>query len=613
MNKGKSRNFHKAISNNIYILTIAFKLCPFRVVIDIAVNLMSKMVGFYFLLIIEALVKGLQRNETFDKLVFIVILNSVILLVIKGIWCIYNEKTKLVYDQTLIEKMNLLVFGKAFEADISCYEDAEFYDNYTKAATEANGRMIKVIDTISSIISGIVVAVCYLIKLATIDYFSVIIVLMPVVATSVMGKRLKLLDYKLTMENVGHNRKKEYVKRTIYLNKYAKELRLYPIFQVLQEIFNEAVGNIIKNIKRYCFPMMGFRLFQRLLAGSLPTIGFMIYKVYKSMREPASISDFTVLFYGVLSLSGAMEVLLYNLVTLQTDSLYIDNLKQFLNHTPSIKNEVDAIPVPERIESIEFVNVSFSYPNSDRPVLKNINLTLHMNTHEKVSIVGHNGSGKSTFVKLILRLYDPTEGEIWLNGKNIKGYDLKEYRKVFGTVFQNFNIFSMSVAENVLMSDAEPNKEKLVEQALGKSGISDKVFTFKKGMHTMLTREFDEEGEVLSGGQNQKIAIARAFAADSKVLILDEPSSALDPIAEDKIWDSLIEISRNKGAIFISHRLSACKLADKIYLMEGGSITEQGSHKELMELNGKYADMFRKQAMNYQMQGWGSYGEKRTV
>ncbi|BCJ93727.1 ABC transporter ATP-binding protein [Anaerocolumna cellulosilytica] len=602
MNKEKPKNLHNAIKSNIYILSIAFKLCPPRVIMDIAVNLMSKLVSFYFLLIIETLVKGLQRNEAFDKLVLIVVINSFVLLVIKGVQCIYNEKTKLIYDQILIERMNLMVFGKAFEADISCYEDAEFYDNYTKAAAEANGRIIKVIDTISNILSGIVVAVCYLIKLATIDYFSVIIVLMPVLATSVMGKRLKLLDYKLTMENVSHNRKKDYVKRTVYLQKYAKELRLYPIFSVLQEIFNEAVENIIKNIKKYCYPMMGFRLFQRLFAGSLPTIGFMIYKVYKSIREPAGISDFTVLFYGVLSLSGAMEVLLYNLITLRTDSLYIDNLKQFLNHSPSIKNEVNAIPVPERIESIEFVNVSFSYPNSDRPVLHNINLKLHMNRYEKVSIVGHNGSGKTTFVKLILRLYDPTEGEIRLNGINIKAYDLKEYRKAFGTVFQDFNIFSMSAAENVLMEDAEPGKENLVKKSLEKSGILDKVLTLKKGIYTMLTREFDEEGEVLSGGQNQKIAIARAFAANSNVLIMDEPSSALDPIAEDKIWDSLIEVSRGKGAIFISHRMSACKLADKIYLMERGCITEQGSHEELINYNGKYADMFKKQAMNYQSQ-----------
>lgn len=598
--RGKLKRINIVISNNIYILSTALRLCPLRVIMDIIVNIMTKLIGFYFLILIEMLINGLENNKSFSYLVVLVMLNSILLLVVGAVQNIYNEKLKLIYDQTLIEKMNILIFQKAVKADISCYEDADFYDNYTKAASEANGRVLKVIDISSNIISGFLVALCYLIKLATINYVSVIIILMPVLATIVMGKRLNEYDYKLNMSNVLHNRKKEYVKRTVYLQKYAKEMRLYQIFDVMVDLYNVSVNNIIKNIKKYSYPMMFYRLFQRLLAGSLPTIGFMIYQLYKSIQEPVSISDFTVLFYGVLALSSAMEILLNNIITLQSTSLYIDNLMHFMNHVPSINNDVNAVEIPQKIMSIEFVNVSFFYPNSNRPVLKDINLVLNINKKEKISVVGHNGSGKSTLVKLILRFYEPTSGEILLNGQNIKKYNLAEYRNIFGTVFQDFNMFSMTVAENILMRDYTPQDKELVDMALQKSGIQDKVESYKNGIHTMLTREFDDEGEVLSGGQNQKIAIGRAFATDSHILIMDEPSSALDPIAENMIWESMLEVCKEKGTIFISHRLSASKLADSIYMLEDGYIIEKGSHEHLMNLNGKYANMFHKQAINYQ-------------
>ncbi|MFD2506408.1 ATP-binding cassette domain-containing protein, partial [Paenibacillus septentrionalis] len=215
-------------------------------------------------------------------------------------------------------------------------------------------------------------------------------------------------------------------------------------------------------------------------------------------------------------------------------------------------------------------------------------------------LVGHNGAGKSTLIKLMMRLYDPTEGEILLNGRNIKEFDLMSYRSLYGTVFQDFKIFSMTIAENVLMRDVETEEDRqLVINALKKSRVYDKVATLPEGIDTMLTKEFDEQGVVLSGGEFQKIAIARIFAQEAELLILDEPTSALDPIAEFEIFESMMEACKDKAVVIISHRMSSAMLADRIYYMEDGEIQESGSHMELMQLQGKYAELFLKQAEKY--------------
>jgi ATP-binding cassette subfamily B protein len=211
---------------------------------------------------------------------------------------------------------------------------------------------------------------------------------------------------------------------------------------------------------------------------------------------------------------------------------------------------------------------------------------------EKIALVGHNGAGKTTLVKLLLRFYDPDSGELYFNGKNIKDYNLESYRNLFGTVFQDFQIYSFSAMENILMDRSCDEYRKDVKEIL-------ELIKVSVDPDNALSKEFDKEGIVLSGGQSQKIAIARALIQDSPVLILDEPSSSLDPISEYEMNQYLFELAKDKTVIFISHRLSTTVMADRIYLLENGEIIEVGSHSELLNRNGKYADMFHKQAEKY--------------
>ena len=263
-----------------------------------------------------------------------------------------------------------------------------------------------------------------------------------------------------------------------------------------------------------------------------------------------------------------------------------------------MQDKPDAFLPPAKPAAFSCRNVSFTYAGNETPTLHNISFDIRAG--EKVAIVGYNGAGKSTLVKLLTRLYDPTEGSLCYDGKDVRDYQLTAYRECFGTAFQDFSMFAASLAENVVMNKAE-GREQEVREALDKAGFTEKLSDLSAGLDTQLTKEFHEDGAVFSGGEAQKVAIARVFAGNSQVLILDEPSSALDPLSEYHVNHSMLEAAADKTVIFISHRLSTTKAADTIFMMEHGRIIERGSHEELMAQNGKYAEMFRLQSKNYSL------------
>ena len=277
------------------------------------------------------------------------------------------------------------------------------------------------------------------------------------------------------------------------------------------------------------------------------------------------------------------------------NGLFVDNLRTFMEYKEKLPENYDGLEPEAEIKSIEFRNVSFSY--KEEQVIRN--LSFEIRGGKTYALVGHNGAGKSTIIKLLLRLYDPTEGEIFLNGRNIKEYNLRKYRELFAAAFQDCQIFSLPVVENVLMRKVFEGDEEVVTEALKLAGVYEKVESLPKGIYTILTKEFAEDGAVLSGGEYQKIVVARAFVKECPVKIFDEPSSALDPIAEYRLFDNILKSSRNKTMLFISHRLSSVQNADWVLMLEEGTIIEEGTHKMLMQNQGAYADMYKKQAVNY--------------
>ncbi len=270
-----------------------------------------------------------------------------------------------------------------------------------------------------------------------------------------------------------------------------------------------------------------------------------------------------------------------------------------MEYVPAIKDADDAKDITEPVELLELKNVFFQYESNPKMVLKNVSMKIRKN--EKIAIVGYNGAGKSTLIKLLLRLYEPVGGSINLNGRNIKDYKMESYRELFGTVFQDFRLFSVSIAENVKMDilDKTPEEEAAIKKALDAATFTPKLEQLPDGIYTQIGKEFDDCGTLLSGGEAQKIAIARTVMHGNEVIIMDEPSSALDPDSEYELNKLMMSATYDRTVIFISHRLSTTRMADRIYMLEEGSIIESGSHDELMKLDGKYAEMFNLQAEKY--------------
>lgn len=517
-------------------------------------------------------------------------------------------------------KIYRYIFGKvickAKTLGIRQYETPEFYDRFSRALDECLeygwwgmrfftwgiGRLAGAMTAM-----GIVVSVDPLLLLFAIP---------PVCGSLYFGVLQSREEFMLRREATPGKRQMEYAKRVFYEKKYAGELRLYPMAPVLFRQHQEGYEQRYEVNRLHRSRIVRYRALETLVFVGLVTLGSYLYITYclKISGVPAAAP-----YMAMISAIGYVSEVVGDGITFFSEAgkrcLYMDNLRDFLEYEPEELREGRAAlgdAGEERKEGREgwrqpgkdmgelsLERVTYTYPGSDRPVLENLSVQIHSGEH--VALVGENGAGKTTLMKLLMGLYPLTQGQILAGGHPITEYRQQEYRDCFGTVFQDFQIFALSLAENVLMRSPEgEQEERLVEEALCRAGFGDVLERLPKGIYTMLTKEFDEEGFVCSGGQAQKIAIARVFAKNPAIVILDEPSSALDPIAEYNMYRNMMEASQGKTVFFISHRMSSARMADRILFLEQGRIVEEGSHQELMAKNGRYAAMFRLQAQNYQ-------------
>jgi ATP-binding cassette subfamily B protein len=353
----------------------------------------------------------------------------------------------------------------------------------------------------------------------------------------------------------------------------------------------------MENVKKYGWNLGLKRTLVETLGRYIVYIGALAYITYNILvTKSFSISDFYFLLFSIITLSWYLNSTIRNLLSINDNCLYIDDYITFLRKDNEQTNGNDLIRTIDLNNiTFEFRNVSFSYPGSSEVVLQHVNIIIEKN--QKIALVGFNGAGKTTIIKLLMRFYKVTEGEILLNGVNIEKYDLIAYRSIFTSIFQDFQLYAYSIAKNTAMNDAYNNET--VNESLRRAEIMEKVSRFENGSETIISKEFDQEGAVFSGGEMQKIALARAFYNDREIAIFDEPSSFLDPYAEKKVLEKMIENSQGKIAIFVSHRLSSATLADNIIYIENGKVCEQGKHGDLMQMQGRYYEIFKLQASNY--------------
>lgn len=394
-------------------------------------------------------------------------------------------------------------------------------------------------------------------------------------------------------------RKLIYLMNILTQFQYGKDIRLYNMRQWLLEKYHDMSLLEYHSLKRLWRNNFKNR-FGWNLSTFITTAATYIYLTYSVLHHGISIGDFLMYSSAILTfVNSATDFLnLSNYVI--AENRYVNDYHLFMqfhqNHPQTQKFNQTGNPI-----NIEFKNVSFKYPNQDQYALKNVSLTIH--DHEKLAVVGLNGAGKTTFIKLLTRLYEPTEGEILLNGKNIAFYDKEEYYQLFSVVFQDINLFSFSIKENVAMVEKEDIDENKVWDCLKKAGLEEKVSSLKQGMDTNLQKNLDENGIMLSGGEAQKLVFARALYKDAPFCILDEPTSALDALAELRLYQQFNTILKDKTAIYISHRLSSTRFCDRIVLFKEGKILEMGTHDELIQTNQEYSQLFAMQANYYMNEG----------
>ncbi len=497
------------------------------------------------------------------------------------------------------EKIKLRFYEKAKELDLERYDNPDFYNELVLVLSEVDKQIDRCVTFLQNTMSGIAVFITTGIYFFLKDKTSIPFAAVSFVLTFIFNQMFNRLAYRIRIARNPHERKREYVKRVFYLSDYAKELRLNPeVADVLFQEFEEANEEVYQAEKKYAGKRFFLGFMGRYVSNSFfSDVLYISYLVFQAaVRKALSFSSVAILYNSFGRLKRGMQIFTDVYPYACETSLYVQKMRDFLDCKPEIVSEKNLLPA-EGAKEIELRNVSFAYRREEGDFLRDI--SLHIRPGQKIALVGYNGAGKTTLVKLLMRLYDVGAGEILADGVNIRDYQVEKYREAVGTVFQDFKIFAGNVKENVLMDIAEGCDEEPVRRALSESGLWEKVCEMKDGLDTQLTTEIMERGVNLSGGESQKLAIARVFYQKAGLMILDEPSSALDPIAEYQLNHVMMEATKDKTVIFISHRLSTTRLADHIVMLEKGRIAEEGTHEELLRRNGKYARMWRVQAGAY--------------
>ncbi len=595
--ENKKQKNGSVVKNNWYAIKLGYSISKKRVIHAFILKFLYYFEWVFFsAFFMKYIVDALDRQQR-PIYIFAFILASGMSFFIIHLYTNYMENVTFPLEGTkLFYGIYKKLYQKAKNVELRCYEDPDFYNQYTMAMDHAEEKVTIILDNVYGIVTGIFAVGVVFYSMFEIDTWSVLFIISPLIGNFVFQNLMNRLAFKSYQENVPNDKVMNYVSRVMYLPDYAKEIRLSNIFHLLNHQYDEATKGSVKIAKKYSFRMVNYQFWRITFTFTVMFEGVLLYAIYGNLvAKTISLAELTVMSSLMVSATWILIGLFENISNTIKNGLFVSNLRNFLEYEERIPEDQDGLMPEREFESIEFDHVYFSY--KDEETIKDLTFTIKKG--DIAALVGHNGAGKTTIVKLLLRLYDPTAGTIRLNGVDIREYNLRAYRKMFATAFQDYKLFGMTVKDNVLMGIHPENEDAKVEKALKKAGVYDKIMKLPQGIHTIMTKEFDEDGAVLSGGESQKVAVARAFVKDSPIRIFDEPSSALDPIAECELFNSIMKDGEKHTMIFISHRLSSVKNSDIVFMLENGQIIESGTHAELMEKDGSYAQMYKMQAMNY--------------
>lgn len=494
------------------------------------------------------------------------------------------------------QHVSVRVMEQAARLDLTTYENPVFYDRLERARVQATDRLA-MIQQLGRLFQQIITTLAFSAALAMASPWLVLLLALGVLPSFLGETHYAFLGYAKNFRQTPAKRQMDYLRQVAGSREGAKEVKLFGLnkfftdrFQALADaIYNEDVA--LSRSKLIVGGLLG-------IIGTLGYYGAYVYVIWRTLGGRYNIGEFTFLTTAIQQASSNLQQVFSTASGIADQALFLTDLLAFFEMRPTVQSKPDGLPAPNPIrKGFEFRNVSFSYAGTDRKVLSNFNLTLAPG--ERIALIGENGQGKTTVVKLITRLYDPTEGQILLDGVDLREYNLEELHRQIGVIFQDFMRFEMTARENIAVGRVEQKyADGEIELAAHKSLADTVVAKLERGYDQMLGRRF-EGGVELSGGEWQKIALARAYLRDAQLLILDEPTAALDAKSELEVFERFAELTQGKMALLISHRFSTVRMADRIVVLSGGRLVEEGNHKSLMEKPGLYASMFEMQAASY--------------
>ncbi|MBP5762614.1 MAG: ABC transporter ATP-binding protein [Lachnospiraceae bacterium] len=544
----------------------------------------------------RVIVNGLDQNIGFDRIFRFILISGTVFCVLRIYTGYIDNVVYPLETNRLFGGIYKKLYAKARNVELRCYEDSDFYNRYTMAMDGAEAKITAVIRGVFGALVGTVAAVVVFYLMFEIDHYAILFIISPLIGNFIFGNLKNKYEYKRYQGWVPNDKVLNYVSRMMYLPDGAKEIRLSQVFELMRKQYAEATEKNVKVSIKYAFANCTLSFLRITFTFTVIFEGVMFYAIYRNrVTGSISLAQLTIMTSLMVAMTWILIRVFENIMEILKNGMFINNLRSFLDYEEKIPEDFDGEMPSKDFESLEFRNVSFSY--GEKKTIDSLSFAIKKG--ETAALVGHNGAGKTTIIKLLLRLYDPDEGEILYNGRNIKEYNLKAYREIFATTFQDFQVFGMSVKENILMGRHYDDEDAKVVGALKMAGVYDRIMALPEGLDTVMTKEFDENGAVLSGGETQKVAVARTFVRETPMKIFDEPSSALDPIAEYDLFKSILKEARDHTMLFISHRLSSVKDCDRVFMLEKGTLIEEGTHAQLIASNGKYAQMYKKQAMNY--------------
>ncbi|MBE6595251.1 MAG: ABC transporter ATP-binding protein, partial [Ruminococcaceae bacterium] len=485
--------------------------------------------------------------------------------------------------ERVVRHVKVEIMQKAQALDLASFDQPAFYEKLENANREAGNRPISILSSTFSVISTVISLVGYVVILASALPLAALAIALAAVPSAVVNFIYRRKSFSYMRFRSVDRRQMNYLSGLTANKDLAKEVRMYDLGDELTERYNNVFERYYKGLRKLIIKENVWQIVFAVLSAVLNCLFFALI-AYGVFRGEYLIGDYHLYTGALTSIASSVTTLISTSASIYEGTLFIDNLLSFLKEESRVVPRLEEPLIPQQgcTHTIEFRNVTFAYPGTTRPVIQNLNLTFRPG--ETVALVGLNGAGKTTLIKLLTRLYDPTEGEILLDGHDMRDYDTAALRKLFGIIFQDFGKYAVSAGDNIrfgALHKGENDAE--VRDAAEKAGADEFISKLEAGYDTQLTRMFDRNGTELSGGQWQKLSIARAFYSDADIIILDEPTASLDPLAEQEIFRRFDELRGGKTTVFVSHRLSSATIASKIVVLENGRLEEEGTHRELMD------------------------------